>query len=77
MAQEHTALTTAQQQLKIAAEKLNLDPGIHAILEKPKRTITVSVTIKMDNCTIGVFNGCRVQHWDALGPFKPWIPCVP
>jgi len=73
MAQEHSALTTAQQQLKIAAEKLNLDPGLLAILEKPKRTITVSVTIKMDNCTIGVFNGCRVQHWDALGPFKGGI----
>ncbi len=73
MEQEHTALTTAQQQLEIAAEKLELDPGIHAILKKPKRTITVSVTIKMDDCTIGVFDGCRVQHWDALGPFKGGI----
>jgi len=73
MGKEHTALTSALQQLKIAAEKLNLDPGIHAILEKPKRIIAVSVTIKMDDCTIGVFNGCRVQHWDVLGPFKGGI----
>jgi len=42
MGKEHTALTSALQQLKIAAEKLNLDPGIHAILEKPKRIIAVS-----------------------------------
>lgn len=68
-----SALNTAQQQLKIVAEKLELDPRIHAILSKPKRTIIVSVTIKMDDCTIGVFNGCRVQHWDVLGPFKGGI----
>ena len=73
MGQEHAALTTAQQQLEIAFEKLNLDPGIHAILEKPKRTIMVSVTIKKDDGTIGVFNGFRVQHWDVLGPFKGGI----
>jgi glutamate dehydrogenase/leucine dehydrogenase len=67
---KHTALTVAQAQLKLAAEKLELDPGIHEILKQPKRTISVSVTIKMDDCTIGVYNGCRVQHWDVLGPFK-------
>ncbi len=66
----HTALTVALKQLKIAAEKLDLDPGIHEILKKPKRSLIVSVTIKMDDCSIGVFNGCRVQHWDVRGPFK-------
>jgi len=69
----HTALTVAQEQLRLAAEKLELDPGIHEILRKPKRSIMVSVTIKMDDCTIGVFNGCRVQHWDVKGPFKGGI----
>jgi glutamate dehydrogenase (NAD(P)+) len=69
----HTALTVAQEQLKLAAEKLELDPGIHEILKNPKRSIRVSVTIKMDDCTIGVFNGCRVQHWDVKGPFKGGI----
>jgi glutamate dehydrogenase/leucine dehydrogenase len=67
---EHTALTVAHEQLKIAAEKLHLDRGIHEILKRPKRSIQVSVTIKMDDCSIGVFDGCRVQHWDVLGPFK-------
>jgi glutamate dehydrogenase (NAD(P)+) len=69
----HTALTVAQEQLRLAAEKLELDPGIYEILRKPKRSIMVSVTIKMDDCTIGVFNGCRVQHWDVKGPFKGGI----
>ena len=66
----HTALTVAQEQLKMTAEKLELDPRIHEILKNPKRSLIVSVTIKMDDCTIGVFNGCRVQHWDVKGPFK-------
>ena len=70
---QHTALTVAQEQLKIAAEKLELDPGIHEILKSPKRSIKVSVTIKMDDCTIGVFKGVRVQHWDVKGPFKGGI----
>jgi glutamate dehydrogenase/leucine dehydrogenase len=69
----HTALTVAQEQLKIAAEKLDLDPGIHEILKNPKRSIRVSVTIKLDDCTIGVFHGVRVQHWDVKGPFKGGI----
>jgi glutamate dehydrogenase (NAD(P)+) len=70
---QHTALTVALEQLKIAAEKLNLDHGIHEILKKPKRSLTVSVTIKMDDNSIGVFNGIRVQHWDVKGPFKGGI----
>ena len=73
MAQEQTALTVALRQLEMTAENLNLDPGIHAILKQPKRSIIVSVTIKMDDGSIGVFRGCRVQHWDVMGPFKGGI----
>jgi glutamate dehydrogenase/leucine dehydrogenase len=77
MAEEHTALTVAQAQLKLAAKKLNLDPGIHKLLSQPKRSIMVSIDIKMDNCNIGVFNGIRVQHWDVRGPFKGGIRYYP
>jgi glutamate dehydrogenase/leucine dehydrogenase len=73
LAQEHTALTVALEQLKLAAEKLRLDKGLHEILKRPKRSIIVSVTIKMDDHSIGVFEGYRVQHWDVLGPFKGGI----
>lgn len=68
-----TALTVALEQLKIAAEKLDLDNGIYEILKKPKRSLIVSVTIKMDDHRIGVFDGIRVQHWDVKGPFKGGI----
>jgi len=76
---EQTALSVALEQLRIAAEKLNLDPGIHEMLKHPKRSLIVSVTIRMDNGETGTFTGCRVQHNDARGPFKGGIryhPCV-
>jgi glutamate dehydrogenase/leucine dehydrogenase len=68
-----TPYGVALEQLKLAAEKLNLEPGIHEMLKFPKRSLTVSVTIRMDNGDIGVFSGCRVQHMDSRGPFKGGI----
>ncbi|MEM0008242.1 MAG: Glu/Leu/Phe/Val dehydrogenase [Candidatus Bathyarchaeia archaeon] len=73
MEKSYSALDTALEQLRIAAEKLELDPGLHEMLKYPKRTLTVSVNIKMDDGTIKTFLGCRVQHNDARGPFKGGI----
>jgi glutamate dehydrogenase (NAD(P)+) len=73
MGETQTALNVALEQLRIAAEKLGLDPGIHEMLKHPKRSLIVSIIIKMDNDEIGVFTGCRVQHMDARGPFKGGI----
>jgi glutamate dehydrogenase/leucine dehydrogenase len=66
-------LESAIQQLGIAAEMLNLDPGIIEILRKPKRSVMVSVPIRRDNGEIDVFTGVRVQHNDARGPYKGGI----
>jgi glutamate dehydrogenase (NAD(P)+) len=63
-------LDGAQHQLSIAVENLNLDAGIHEVLKKPKRALIVSLSVKMDDGTVKVFSGCRVQHNDARGPFK-------
>jgi len=73
MEEGQKALDIALVQLKIAAEKLNLDPGIHEMLKHPKRSLIVSLAIKMDNDELGIFTGCRVQHNDARGPFKGGI----
>jgi len=73
MGKTQTALNIALEQLDIAAEKLNLDRRIHEMLKHPKRSLIVSITIKMDNGETGVFTGCRVQHNDARGPFKGGI----
>jgi len=73
MEKSQTALAVACEQLRIAAEKLNLELGIHEMLRHPKRSLVVSITVKMDNNETCVFTGCRVQHWDARGPFKGGI----
>jgi len=73
MGKGQTALEVALEQLEIAAEKLKLEREIHEMLKYPKRSLSVSITIKMDNGCPCVFNGCRVQHWDARGPFKGGI----
>jgi glutamate dehydrogenase/leucine dehydrogenase len=63
----------ALEQLRIAAETLDLESGIHAFLTRPKRTLTVSIPIRTDDGDICVYWGCRVQHIDARGPFKGGI----
>ena len=77
MAEEHTPLSVALSQLKLASKKLQLDSGMHKMLSLPKRSIIVSIDIRMDNGTVGVFSGVRVQHWDARGPFKGGIRYYP
>jgi len=73
MTEAQAAIKIALEQLRTAAEKLELDPGIHEMLKQPKRSLIVSISIKMDNGKIGVFTGCRVQHNGARGPFKGGI----
>lgn len=77
MAEEHTTLDVALSQLKLATKKLELDSGMCKMLSMPKRSISVSIDIRMDNGTVGVFSGVRVQHWDARGPFKGGIRYSP
>jgi glutamate dehydrogenase (NAD(P)+) len=55
------------------AERLELDPGIYAILRQPERELTVSVPVLMDDGRIEVFTGYRVQHSSARGPCKGGI----
>jgi glutamate dehydrogenase (NAD(P)+) len=61
----------------IAAEKLQLDPGLYQILRAPDREITVSIPIMMDNGKLKVFTGYRVQHNIARGPCKGGIRYAP
>ena len=63
----------ALRQLDEAARIINLDEGLHQYLRKPKRVLEVSLPIKMDDGSIKVFTGYRVQHNDARGPFKGGI----
>ena len=59
--------------LQIAGEKLKLDQGIHEMLKRPMRTIIVNIPVVMDDGSIRIFTGYRVQYNDALGPTKGGI----
>ncbi len=68
-----TIFSAMLQEFDTAARILNLDPGIWKILTNPKRQITVSCPVQMDNGRIEVFTGYRVQYNIALGPAKGGI----
>ncbi len=65
--------TIAKMQFDRAAEHLNLDPGLREILRRPKRSLIVSIPTRMDDGSIHVFEGFRVQHSIARGPAKGGI----
>jgi len=63
----------AQTYFKQAAERLKMDPGMRAILGTPKRALTVSIPVRMDDGSYQVFIGHRVAHNMARGPAKGGI----
>ena len=63
----------ALKQLDEAAKLINLDKGLQQVLANPKRVLTVSLPVKMDNGEIQVYTGFRSQHNDARGPYKGGI----
>ena len=53
-----------------AAERLNLSDGVREMLRRPWRELQVSVPVRMDDDSIRVFSGYRVQHNGVRGPYK-------
>lgn len=62
-----------QQQFDNAAAYLNMPKDLAEVLKRPKRQLIVSVPIEMDDGSIRVFEGYRVQHNIARGPAKGGI----
>ncbi|HEY8666181.1 MAG TPA: Glu/Leu/Phe/Val dehydrogenase [Tepidisphaeraceae bacterium] len=54
-------------------QTMNLDATWRSMLSSPKRVLTVSCPIRMDDGKIQVFTGYRCQHNNARGPFKGGI----
>jgi len=70
---EKSAWEIALEQFNIAADKLNLDAGLRDVLSHCKRELTVNFPVKMDDGSVKVFTGYRVQHNLARGPAKGGI----
>lgn len=70
---EANPFEVAQKQLDECARIINLDSDVHAILRVPARELHVSLPVYMDDGSIKVFQGFRVQYNDAKGPTKGGI----
>jgi glutamate dehydrogenase (NAD(P)+) len=73
VATEINAWKVAQQQFDLAADMLNLDPGLRRVLREPRRELTVHFPVLMDDGSVQVFTGYRVQHNLGRGPAKGGI----
>lgn len=58
------------KQFNKAADLMKLDPDVRQILARTENEIIVNFPVKMDDGRIEMFRGYRVQHNNALGPFK-------
>ncbi len=63
----------AQRQFDLAAERLGLDEGMRLVLREPRREFTVHFPVHMDDGSVQVFTGYRVQHNLGRGPAKGGI----
>jgi glutamate dehydrogenase len=73
MADTINAFQMAQRQFDHVAGLLNLDPQVAEMLRWPSREFKFMIPVRMDDDTIRVFFGYRVQHSDARGPAKGGI----
>jgi glutamate dehydrogenase (NAD(P)+) len=64
---------TAQRQFDQAASILNLDEGMRQVLREVRRELTVNFPVRMDDGSIRIFTGYRVQHNLTRGPAKGGI----
>lgn len=67
------AFEMAQKQFDSVADMLNLDQATKDLLRNPMREYHFSIPVKMDDGSVKVFRGFRVQHNDARGPGKGGI----
>jgi glutamate dehydrogenase (NAD(P)+) len=73
MTEELNPFIIARRQFDRAADQLGLDASMRQVLASPKRALMVSVPTLMDDGSVRVFEGYRVQHNVARGPAKGGI----
>ena len=77
LAQETNPWEAQAARFDEAAKRLKLDEGIWKVLRYPSREIIVHIPVNMDDGSIEVFTGYRVQHSVARGPAKGGIRYAP
>ena len=74
---EDLSFRIAMRQFDTAAERCGLEPDLREVLRRPRRALSLSLPVKMDDGTIRVFDAFRVQHSSARGPCKGGIQYHP
>ena len=69
----HPTFDMACQQFDLVADLLDLPQTERERMKQPKRAFVVAVPVRMDDGTVRVFPGYRVQHHLSLGPTKGGI----
>ena len=73
MAEKSNPFQTMLEQLDAAAEIAGFDKNDYITLRYPERELTVNFPVKMDDGSVRVFTGYRVQHNTVRGPAKGGI----
>ncbi len=63
-------LDNALEQFNTAADQIDLNPNVRKILSITNTEIIIHFPVRMDNGDVEIFTGYRVQHNNALGPYK-------
>jgi glutamate dehydrogenase (NAD(P)+) len=63
----------ATAQFHRAADAIDFDPDIRTILGQPKNEVIVNFPVRMDDGSVRLFTGYRIQHNNILGPYKGGI----
>lgn len=63
-------MENVMEQFNNAADRIELNPNVRKILKITNNEIVVNFPVRMDNGSVEIFRGYRVQHNNALGPYK-------
>jgi len=67
---ESSTYRLAVGQFALAAQAIGLDANLRERLARPTRALVVHLPVRMDDGSLKMFQGYRVQHDDSLGPTK-------
>ena len=67
----------ASAHVRAAADQVDLDPKVRAILSRPKNEVIVNFPVQRDSGVYELLQGYRIQHNNLLGPFKGGYASIP